>query len=632
VGSVAIEEITQPVDKPETSSSIEETGSKWYPDYNPIWALGACSNISPAPSGRPHYQSQAECCKMAYNGQASGACVGYTTSIVSKLETYYPDYSMSWAEGKCTNAYPAPSGRPQYNSQQECCEKAYAGQYSGACINDAAVSLAVEESTLDKFYPDYNPLWSLGVCTNKAPLPSGRPIYSTQAECCEFAYRGQASGACVNHEPRDASDELVPFAESFTSEFMAPHAVLRSNFIMYSCGESNTIPYDTAIMDILFDYEVSLPDTVHVKHALPSLKKEIMDGLANTLNCQVTHRRGLRKVSDGTLLGFQSVEGSDVIDGEKGSCTATQAVEGERCYPVIGHIAAVMKFESNNVEVQGVKEDILQNIRHTMVKSSISDASAIEYINEHQIADTQQTQEVEDTAGDVKVTTDSSSSRPWVAAICFLFGTAIGVTLTLFVVKRRRIANAIASVATHDIESSSDESISVEKPFGVEETVRIRFSLDDLSSRDESRSGCSSASSDCDDNSSMGENVDGTSQLYQQDECNYNQPQPGSLDEYISKTHNNPSLFTGFKHSMQTDNILQPSVESESTRENALVALENTAMGLVEDTMSDENDFQAHDAMTEDDGDEVDFKHEKEYGGGEEEVVENESTYGHQLS
>jgi hypothetical protein len=167
----AISVTTQLTNKPVTSLIVEEIGDKWYPDYNPIWALGKCSNFSPAPTGRPHYDSQSECCKMAYGGQASGACVGYTTSTVSKTETFYPDYNGDWSLGKCSNAYPAPGGRPQYNSQRECCDKAYAGQSSGACIND--LPLTTEENVLDEFYPNYDPLFSKGVCTNKAPLPHG---------------------------------------------------------------------------------------------------------------------------------------------------------------------------------------------------------------------------------------------------------------------------------------------------------------------------------------------------------------------------------------------------------------------------------------------------------------------------
>eukprot|EP00986_Skeletonema_menzelii_P016797 scaffold15903_cov257-Skeletonema_menzelii.AAC.1 len=55
---------------------IQTTGDKWYPDYNGNWAEGKCINLYPAPSGRPHYDSKSECCANAYGGQASGVCVG----------------------------------------------------------------------------------------------------------------------------------------------------------------------------------------------------------------------------------------------------------------------------------------------------------------------------------------------------------------------------------------------------------------------------------------------------------------------------------------------------------------------------------------------------------------------------
>lgn len=606
VASFSIEEIS--------SFSVEETDNKWYPDYNSIWALGKCDNISPAPSGRPHHNSQSECCKMAYGGQASGACVGYTTSTVSKLETYYPDYNVDWSLGKCSNAYPAPGGRPQYNSQKECCEKAYAGQSSLACISD--VPLATE-NTIGEFYPNYNSLFSKGICTNEAPLPQGRPIYSSQAECCEFAYRGQASGACVNHVPGDDTDKVVSFAESFTSEFMAPHAVLRSNFITFSCDESNTFPFDTAIMDILFDYEVSLPQNVQAKHALPSLKKEIMDGLASSLNCQiVTQRRGLRKTDDGVLLGFQSVDGSDVINGEKGSCSKTQEMNGERCYPIIGHIAAVLKFEATSDEVLVVKNDVLKNIRHMMERNSISDFSG-KYVNEHDVENLQQAQV---SNAEAEVTTDSGS-RTWVAVVCCLLGIAFGVALTLFVTKRRRIAQMIKS-RTHNADS---DSICGEE-ICVEETAHTNFSL---SSRDasEHRSGSSSVGSDCCDPSSADGSVDQTSHLHHQDKW------PGSsLGRYISNTSNNPSIsiYAG------ANNSVQPSVDSECVRQNAQIALamEDAVIDLMRNaSLPDDDVDEAHDATTIE-ADEIDANHAEEDNGVQgvlvemaEQVYENDQNF-----
>ncbi|KAL7427961.1 hypothetical protein ACHAXM_001095, partial [Skeletonema potamos] len=542
VASFSAEEISQPTNKPLPSFFVEETEEyKWYPDYNPIWALGKCSNFSPVPSGRPHYDSQSECCKMAYNGQASGACVGYTTSTVSKLETFYPDYNGDWSLGKCSNAYPAPGGRPQYNSQQECCDKAYAGQSSGACINDLPLTT---ENGLDQFYPNYDPIFSKGICTNKFPLPHGRPIYASQSECCEFAYRGQASGACVNHKPSDTY-ELVSFAETFTSEFMAPHAALRSNFVVYSCGESNSIPYDTAIMDILFDYEVLLPRTVQAQHALPTVKKEIMDSLASSLNCQMItrRRRGLRQVVDGgLLLGFQSLDGSDVIDGDKGSCTEKEG-DGDRCFPVIGHIAALLKFQSSNDEVLDVKKDILKNIRHVMNGNSISHTSGIKFVNEHDIENIQQAQ-VSNPEADA---TADSGSRPWVAVVCCLIGIAVGVALTLSVTNRR-LAEIIKS-RTHNTDESNnsirDEEISVE------ENSHTKFSLTDESSCDERRSGCSSLTGlDCDDQPSKdtGDGIHETSNRYQKMMC-----QDHMTD--VSKKSNDPSITV--ENAMMADDVEQ---------------------------------------------------------------------------
>jgi len=454
---------TQPSPSIPTSSlpspHTQTTGDRWYPDYNPIWAKGICINSYPAPSGRPHYDSQSECCAKAYGGQVSGACVSLLplspVESPSTPSSFIPDASA------IVSVVTRPTKKPVGASSIE------EVKLPNTEVGEAGV----------KWYPDYNPIWALGVCSNKAPLAHGRPTYSsqTQTECCEFAYRGQASGACVNHvsRSRDTPNKPVSSAESFTTEFMAPHAVLRSNFITYSCGESNTIPYNTAIMDIFYYYEVLLPQTVQVKHALPSLKKEIMDGLADTLNCQMSdYRRGLRKVLDGTLFGFQSVEGSDVIDEEKGSCTVTQEKDGEMCYPVIGHIAAVMKIDSTNDEVLGVKNDILDNIRHTMAGNSIS--SGIEHINAMSMK-AMIPLALEKLMILEPVTTDSSN-RAWVAVVCCFLVIAVVVTLTLLVMKRRRVSRMVSKSGTHDIDSS-DEMICVEKEFGIEETFCINSSL-----------------------------------------------------------------------------------------------------------------------------------------------------------
>ena len=481
------------INNPSVALSINnEEKAKWYPDYNPIWTLGVCSNIAPVPIGRPSYNSQSECCQIEYGGQVSGACAGFSTSAVIKSESYYPDYNGNWSLGKCTNAFPAPSGRPQYSSHKECCEKAYAGQSSGACVEDLTVT-PTTMNALEVFYPDYNPIWALGVCSNKSPVPQGRPTYSSQDECCNFAYRGQSSGACVNNTPGDKSThEPISFSEIFMSEFMAPHASLRSNFIIYSCDESKVIPYDTTMVDILFNYEVLLPQNVQVKHALPSVKKLIMDSLAKTLNCHITHRRGLRRAFDDILLGFQSVEGSDVIDGEKVACEVMQKGEGETCYPVIGHIAAVLKFEATYDDVQVAKKDILQNIR--LLMTSDSDLSIIQYVNDQSIDDVQESQ-----AGNIG---PKAGIQVWVTILCCFVSIAVGVCIARIhmIVKSRNHCQ--------DEDEDSTDNSSREGESYVKETARTNSSIgnETRSSDDEQRrsrsssfsSTTSSAYSDCD--------------------------------------------------------------------------------------------------------------------------------------
>lgn len=397
-------------------------------------------------------------------------------------------------------------------------------------------------------------MWSKGICTNKAPLPHGRPTYSSQSECCEFAYRGQASGACVNHSPGDtAGDNPVSFAESFSSEFMTPHAAVRSSFITYSCGDSSTIPYDTAILDILFDYEISLPQNVQASHILPSLKKQIMDSLATSLNCQLTQRRGLRKV-EGVLLGFQSVDGSDVIDGDKASCIKSQQLDGEACYPVIGHIGAIMKFEASNDEVLFVKSDVLNNIRTRMETESIVDvdSSGIKYVSEHddsheehdsiQLDDGFQQQAQSGNADDL-----TTNKRSWIEFTFWLLGCLCGVGVTLAVIKRRerRRNNLIDS-------PGDDLPICLE----VEDTDHTNdFSDRSISSQSHDRGNCDSSTEE------SFERAPHTHEL--QPQHGFKQGQSMSLDEYINETRACPSVFAAI-------DVVQPSVDNDQKIENNL--------------------------------------------------------------
>jgi hypothetical protein len=197
---------------PPTESPTATGGlAVYYPDYSTSWAEATCINTRPLPSGRPTYTSMLACCKGAYGGQVSGACLAGLPSPPTEsptaaggLDVWYPDYDLAWTEGECSNQRPLPSGRPTYDSQLACCKGAYGGQTSGTCLAGLP-SPPTESPTasggLDVYYPDYGMPWSEGNCINKRPLPSGVPTYDSMLACCKGAYGGQTSGACIGDLP-----------------------------------------------------------------------------------------------------------------------------------------------------------------------------------------------------------------------------------------------------------------------------------------------------------------------------------------------------------------------------------------------------------------------------------------------
>jgi len=193
---------------PPTTSPTEAGGfSVYYPDYDTAWTQATCINERPLPSGRPTYSTLLACCKGAYGGQVSGACLAslpnpptMSPTETGGLSVYYPDYSTAWPEATCINERPLPSGRPNYSTLLACCKGAYGGQTSGACIaslpNPPTMS-PTETGGLSVYYPDYSTAWTQATCINERPLPSGRPTYSSQLACCRGAYGGQTSAACI---------------------------------------------------------------------------------------------------------------------------------------------------------------------------------------------------------------------------------------------------------------------------------------------------------------------------------------------------------------------------------------------------------------------------------------------------
>ena len=140
---------------PPTNAPTNAAGAaaaKWYADYATPWPSAGCKSETPYPIYATYfYDSELACCKGAYGGQDSGACLGGLPNPPTKVPTalptlkptsaagaggqWYADYGTVWSIAGCKNTLPLPIYTiVTYGSQLECCKSAYAGQMSNACV------------------------------------------------------------------------------------------------------------------------------------------------------------------------------------------------------------------------------------------------------------------------------------------------------------------------------------------------------------------------------------------------------------------------------------------------------------------------------------------------------------------
>ena len=72
-------------------TSAAGAGGQWYADYDTAWSIAGCKNTLPLPIYTiVTYGSQLECCKAAYGGQTSNACVQGLPNPPTKAPTAQP--------------------------------------------------------------------------------------------------------------------------------------------------------------------------------------------------------------------------------------------------------------------------------------------------------------------------------------------------------------------------------------------------------------------------------------------------------------------------------------------------------------------------------------------------------------
>jgi hypothetical protein len=212
---------------PPTASPIPAAGLDiWYknPDIGD-WAQGYCINDHPAPDGQTTYDSELECCKGAYAGQSSGACLAKLPSPptaspfgVNGPDAFYRKPDVDWAEGYCVNDVPAPVGAKIYDTELECCKGEYGSQISGKCLTylpSPPTASPIPAAGLDIWYKKPDMDWAVGYCINDHPAPNGQTTYDSELECCKGAYAGQSSGACLASLPSPPTASPVGVNENF---------------------------------------------------------------------------------------------------------------------------------------------------------------------------------------------------------------------------------------------------------------------------------------------------------------------------------------------------------------------------------------------------------------------------------
>eukprot|EP00571_Detonula_confervacea_P010027 CAMPEP_0172304092 /NCGR_PEP_ID=MMETSP1058-20130122/5534_1 /TAXON_ID=83371 /ORGANISM="Detonula confervacea, Strain CCMP 353" /LENGTH=446 /DNA_ID=CAMNT_0013015173 /DNA_START=85 /DNA_END=1425 /DNA_ORIENTATION=- len=204
---------TPPTTSPTNSGGILDF---FYPDYDTAWSEAGCSNAAPLPyprkTDRPSYSTMLACCKGAYGGQMSGACVSELPSPPTVSPTgsggadfFYPDYDTAWSEATCSNDMPLPfknkSDRPNFSTMLACCKGAYGNQQSGKCLANLPSPPTESPTGVENggtgWYSNAGD-WATGVCVNTRPKPVAWYVdYDTAEKCCQANHRGQTSHACM---------------------------------------------------------------------------------------------------------------------------------------------------------------------------------------------------------------------------------------------------------------------------------------------------------------------------------------------------------------------------------------------------------------------------------------------------
>lgn len=203
-----------PPPTPPSPSPPTPGATQWYPDYGAQWAVGKCIDTLPLPpyGSRPLYDTQLECCKMAYAGQTNNYCIqnlaNPPTSSPSVSPTSKPTSTPTTSKPTGTPTE-KPTGAPSVSPTtgvpttskptgvpSEAPTKAPTGEPT---TKTPTASPTTAGPTVTQYGSLWYPNYSLQICSNKLPLPvnGAAPTSNSKEECCTGHYAHKYT-ACIN--------------------------------------------------------------------------------------------------------------------------------------------------------------------------------------------------------------------------------------------------------------------------------------------------------------------------------------------------------------------------------------------------------------------------------------------------
>ena len=139
-----------------------------------------------------------------------------------------------------------------------------------------------------------------------------------------------------------------------------------ANSSYYFCNERTSLPSDAKPVDIVYEYEVVISQSINLQNALVEVNEGVMSSLADSLDCTTASiRRGLmNNEQNTTLIGIK--KGIDMIDANKESCTKASFND---CIPIISHVTGFfdrVASADDVLEVLEVQGQILSIIQKGM--------------------------------------------------------------------------------------------------------------------------------------------------------------------------------------------------------------------------------------------------------------------------